>query len=1190
MTQTQVRENPFPGLRPFELGEEHLFFGREGLTDELLVRLKRNRFLAVVGISGSGKSSLVRAGLLPSLYSGSMTKVGSSWRVAIFRPGDNPIGNLANSLTQPEALGTTDEEKAIRTLVIETILRRSSLGLVEVIRQANLVSNENLLIVVDQFEELFRFKQSIAQKDLTDEAAAFVKLLLEAAQKQKDIPIYVVLTMRSDFLGDCTQFRDLPETLNDSQYLIPRMTRDQRRSAIMGPVAVEGGEITPQLVNRLLNDIGEDPDQLPILQHALMRAWDYWAENHAVGEPIDLKHYDAIGGTFNALSRHADEIYEQLPNERCREIAEKLFKRLTYTGSDNREVRQPTRLSEVCAVTEAESEEVIDIVESFRGSGESFLMPPAGTYLDEETVLDISHESLIRIWRRLKDWMIEEAESAQRYRRLAETATMHERGETGFLQNPELERTQIWFAQYQPNAAWAKRFTSADFDLVKAFLDDSEYDQPQQYLGREQVGREQVRSPLVGERELLKLPTTSEHTQQKINEIEFYGRGRSYGKDTFISYAPKDQEFVQILSDELRRRNYEVWVDWQNIPSTSIWWDEIKAGIEVANTFIFVISPDSVVSEVCYREIDHAASQNKRLIPIVRRDGFQTRQVHPALSRLNWLFFREQDNFERAFQALVKAIDTDLEYVRTHTRLLVRAIEWDDAERDQSFLLHGKDLEASEQWLARNRRKSPIATNLHKEYIFASQQLQKQLSEAEASHQQTEKYLQTAERELKKAVIYHKPKRRRVLLTGTFVTFLVLIIRFLGILQPLELAAFDWLMRLRPSEGPDDRFLIVEIAEDDIHAQIKKGERPIGSLSDISLNSLLDKLEQYQPRLIGLDIYRNYSASQPDLETRLKNNNRLFSLCKVAETDAQGNVTAIGIAPPPEVQAERVGFSDLVEDKDGVIRRHLLMMSPEKIDDSACHSKSAFSLLIAKRYLELQLGGRIQYSNPLIADGPLQIDGKVFERLEIFTGGYQLLDNGGYQILLNYRAYKKGKSRDSFRTVKLEEVLNERLPKETFKDRIVLIGVTATSSVVDYWPTPYGTGPQEQLAGVFIQAHMISQLISAVLDERPLLWVWPQGIEALWILGWSLVGGILTLTSWRRRYVVLVAVGIALGGLYLICFALMIQAGWIPLVPSALSLLGTSVVLMYTAFRPASSPNSLIASERKSPVKGLAGN
>lgn len=240
MQEINHSANPFPGLRPFESTETHLFFGRDGQSEELLRRLKRTRFLAVVGTSGSGKSSLVRAGLLPALQGGLMASAGSDWRIAILRPGSDPIGNLASALVAPNVLGSREDGKGtdMQGVLAETTLRRSSLGLVELARRARAKLDlggqslfpdyENLLIVVDQFEELFRFKQLIEEENSKEDEAAFVKLLLEAV-RQKEEKIYVVLTMRSDFLGDCSQFWELPEAINNGQYLIPR--HDARRAA-----------------------------------------------------------------------------------------------------------------------------------------------------------------------------------------------------------------------------------------------------------------------------------------------------------------------------------------------------------------------------------------------------------------------------------------------------------------------------------------------------------------------------------------------------------------------------------------------------------------------------------------------------------------------------------------------------------------------------------------------------------------------------------------------------------------------------------------------------------------------------------------------------------------------------------------------------------------------------------------------
>lgn len=490
--------NPFPGLRPFEMDECSLFFGREGQSDELLARLRRTRFLAVVGTSGSGKSSLIRAGLLPALFGGLMGGPGSAWRIVVFRPGPNPIGNLAGALNDEGVVPTSDlrrvesttnpipadvsaaaasdfikysDEAHFQETIIETTLRRSTLGLVEAAQQARMETDENLLIVVDQFEELFRFRHTRQASLSPDDPATFVKLLLEAS-RQDHVPIYVVLTMRSDFLGDCSQFTGLPEAINQGQYLIPRMSRDERSAAITGPIAVGGGRITSRLVTRLLNDVGDNPDQLPILQHALMRSWDYCAAHRRNGLTLDLGDYEAIGTMSEALSKHAEEACAELTTERSWFIAEKLFKLLTERGADNREIRRPTRLAEICAVTDATEEEVIAVIDVFRGQGRSFLMPPADIELNSEKVIDISHESLIRNWKRLRVWVNEEAQSAREYRRLAEAAILHREGREGLLQDPALQLALDWYEKNNPNAAWARRY-NPEFDVSVAYLKES---------------------------------------------------------------------------------------------------------------------------------------------------------------------------------------------------------------------------------------------------------------------------------------------------------------------------------------------------------------------------------------------------------------------------------------------------------------------------------------------------------------------------------------------------------------------------------------------------------------------------------------------------------------------------------------------------------------------------------------------
>ena len=480
MNPQDAHFNPFPGLRPFQIEEKFLFFGREEQTAELLTRLRKTRFLAVVGVSGSGKSSLVRAGLLPELHGGTMATAGSSWEVAVMRPGGDPLTNLAEALIEAD-IHDADEEHV--TSHVRTSLARSGMGLVDAIKQGDLPENTNLLLVVDQFEEIFRFRRMSGLSE--EEAGHFITLLLEASE-QIDLPIYVVLTMRSDFLGDCAQFRGLAESVNEGEYLIPRLNRNQRRQAIEGPVAVGQREISSRLVQRLLNDIGDDPDQLPILQHALMRTWDHWDESGADG-PLDLDHYQATGGMDEALSRHADEVHAELPDDEHRWIAEKLFKALTEKVDHNRGIRRPMQFRELCEIIEKDEDKIRTVVDAFRRQGRTFLMPSGEDDITKKTVIDISHESLMRAWRRLRDWVDDEAQSAKIYRRLADTSSLYQEGKAGYYRDPDLQIALSWRDETKPNKTWADHYF-AGFEEAMVFLDQSHEE-----AGREEREREEAR-------------------------------------------------------------------------------------------------------------------------------------------------------------------------------------------------------------------------------------------------------------------------------------------------------------------------------------------------------------------------------------------------------------------------------------------------------------------------------------------------------------------------------------------------------------------------------------------------------------------------------------------------------------------------------------------------------------------------
>lgn len=461
--------NPFPGLRPFGFDETYMFFGREGQSDEILHKLSANRFVSVLGASGSGKSSLMYCGVIPLLYGGFITKPSHNWHIIAARPGSDPIVNLGkaiyNSLTNKRRISR--DREFFKSLLI-TSLRDSPLGIVEAIKLLELPENSSYLLLIDQFEELFRFENESDESE--NESAIFIKLLVEAVN-QSELPIYVVTTMRSDFIGECSHFPLLTEKINNSHYLIPQMKRGNMREAILGPVAVGGARITDRLVQELLNNVENKPDQLPALQHVLMRTWEYWVKTKNNKEPLDIKHYEAVGGISKALSQHADEAFDELTNDE-KILCEHIFRTITRKGTDNRGVRNPTTIKRLVEITNSSKQEIITIVNRFRQTGRSFLTPAINVELTELSVIDISHESLMRVWDRLYGWVDEEASSIVLYRRLCEGAKFYQEGKTDLWRPPDLQIALNWKEKQKPTLAWATQF-DVTYERALEFLHTS---------------------------------------------------------------------------------------------------------------------------------------------------------------------------------------------------------------------------------------------------------------------------------------------------------------------------------------------------------------------------------------------------------------------------------------------------------------------------------------------------------------------------------------------------------------------------------------------------------------------------------------------------------------------------------------------------------------------------------------------
>ncbi|MDY6940815.1 MAG: CHASE2 domain-containing protein [Cyanobacteriota bacterium] len=366
-------------------------------------------------------------------------------------------------------------------------------------------------------------------------------------------------------------------------------------------------------------------------------------------------------------------------------------------------------------------------------------------------------------------------------------------------------------------------------------------------------------------------------------------------------------------------------------------------------------------------------------------------------------------------------------------------------------------------------------------------------------------------------------------------TALVVGLSSLGMLQGWEFREYDRLMRARPAEAPDPRMLVVTATE----ADVQKYGFPI---PDGILAETIAKLETHQPRTVALDILRDrpVEPGHEDLVRQFKTHTPI-GICSAREAN---NPNKPGVAPPPDLPADRLGYSDTIVDPDGILRRHLVFMQPGATDP--CATDFSLAAIAAIDYLEKD--GILPKT---LSANEVTIGQTSLTRLQSHDGGYAGMNDWGFQIMLNYRS-------DVARQVSFSEILEGNFDPAWVEDRLVLMGVTAPISS-DYFLTPYSARdwPYTKMPGVLVQAQAISQILSSTLDGRPLMQTWGLGGDVLWILGWAIAGGAIA-CSFRRSIVAIAIVGGAVGILYGACFVLLLQGRWVPLVPSVLALVATS--------------------------------
>ena len=455
---------PYPGLQTFDESQAEYFFGRDPEVQRLLEKLKTSRFLAVMGSSGSGKSSLVRAGLIPALRKGAM-RGSELWPIRLMTPGAHPLESLAAQIVR------LDPKASIHRTLDDLAADPRTLHLATTLALSDRPVSERVVWVIDQTEEVFTLCQDQVER------TQFLDNLLYAATIP-DGRCVVVLTMRADFYPKCAGHPDFCSSVASQQFLVSQMGRDGLRQCIEEPARRVGLEFEQGLVPTMLEEVESQPGALPLLQHALLELWE-----RRRGYMLTLEGHRESGGVQGSIAKRADTVFESLNPER-QEIARRTFLRLTQPGEGTEDTRRRATMREL-RTSEAEANEVEAVVEEL---ADARLLITSSQENASDAMIDIAHEALIRNWPRLRQWLEEDRASLRVHRRLTEVAIEWERmeREEGFLYRG---------ARLAEAIEWRQQHEAALNDLERQFLDASVAlrDREIAERERERVARERLR-------------------------------------------------------------------------------------------------------------------------------------------------------------------------------------------------------------------------------------------------------------------------------------------------------------------------------------------------------------------------------------------------------------------------------------------------------------------------------------------------------------------------------------------------------------------------------------------------------------------------------------------------------------------------------------------------------------------------
>ncbi|NEP29141.1 MAG: hypothetical protein F6K49_47190, partial [Moorea sp. SIO3I6] len=395
---------PYKGLAYFDCTEEdaRYFYGRTALTDQLLEKVRVGKFLAVLGSSGSGKSSVVRAGLLYQLQLGRRLSGSESWQIKILQPGEHPLNSLALSFLDSEL---SDIARGTQFAQAKGLIKKGSEGLTELI---SVMNTQRLILVVDQFEEAFTLCEDSSERQ------QFFECLLGALPKTEN-KLCLVLTMRADFFGKCLEqdYSGLAQQIQQNLVTVTPMSPKQLKQVIVEPAKRLEVEVEPELVKQMLTDVANAPGSLPLLQYTLMEIWKQSNDNC-----LRLNTYAKLSGVMGTLSQHATVVYESFSEEH-KATTQHIFLALTQLGEGTEDTRRRTLKQDL--VNKHHSQEQIDSVVQKLANKKlvvtSELIMKGGTS-ERVVMVDVAHEALIRHWQLLRRWINENRDQLRQKRKI----------------------------------------------------------------------------------------------------------------------------------------------------------------------------------------------------------------------------------------------------------------------------------------------------------------------------------------------------------------------------------------------------------------------------------------------------------------------------------------------------------------------------------------------------------------------------------------------------------------------------------------------------------------------------------------------------------------------------------------------------------------------------------------------------